>query len=63
MSASLNVMQSKVAGGVTDYLSGKKTSDTHYDEPPRNPAGALDEPSEVTGVSGVTHGTGGKEPK
>ncbi|MDB5391414.1 MAG: acr1, partial [Planctomycetaceae bacterium] len=63
VSASLNVMFAKVAGSVTDYLSGKKTRDLHYDEPPRNPAGALNQPSEEIGVAGITHGVGGKKPK
>jgi len=62
-SASLHSMLAKVAGGVTDLLVGKKASDMHYDEPPRNPQGALNQPSEATGVAGQTHGTGGKKPK
>jgi len=63
VSASLNAMLAKVAGGVADYLSGKRTSDMHYDEPPRSPAGALSQPSEAVGVAGQTRGTGGKELK
>lgn len=62
VSASLNVMVSKVAGSVADFVSGKKKSDMHYDEPPRNPNGALDQSSEATGVAGQTHGSGGKKP-
>jgi short-subunit dehydrogenase len=62
VSASLNIAMAKLAGGVADYLSGKKPADMHYDEPPRNPAGALDQPSEAVGVAGQTRGTGGKEP-
>jgi len=61
VSASLNATLAKVAGGVADFLSGKKASDMHYDEPPRNPQGALNQPSEATGVAGQTHGTGGKK--
>jgi NAD(P)-dependent dehydrogenase (short-subunit alcohol dehydrogenase family) len=63
LSASLNATLAKVAGGVVDFLAGKKTGDMHYDEPPRNPQGALNQPSEATGVAGQAHGTGGKEPK
>jgi short-subunit dehydrogenase len=63
VSASLNATLAKVAGGVVDILAGKKTADMHYDEPPRNPQGALNQPSEATGVAGQTRGTGGKEPK
>jgi short-subunit dehydrogenase len=62
-SAFLNTTVSKLAGGVADFLSGKRTSDLHYDEPPRNPAGALDESSEAVGTAGQTHGTKGKEKK
>jgi short-subunit dehydrogenase len=62
MSASLNATLAKVAGGLTDFLSGKKKSDMHYDEPPRNPQGILDQPSEAAGLAGQTRGSGGKEP-
>jgi short-subunit dehydrogenase len=63
VSASLNATLAKAAGGVVDILAGKKMADMHYDEPPRNPQGALNQPSEATGVAGQTRGTGGKEPK
>ena len=62
-SASLNATLSKFAGGVADFLSGKKTADMHYDEPPRNPQGALDRSSEAVGAAGQTRGTGGQEPE
>ncbi|OWK35287.1 SDR family oxidoreductase [Fimbriiglobus ruber] len=62
-SASLHVMLSKFAGGMLDRLSGKSVSKMHYDEPPRNPKGALNQPSEASGVAGQARGTGGKEPK
>lgn len=62
-SASLHVMLSKFAGGVLDKLTGKSASKMHYDEPPRNPQGALNQPSQATGVAGQARGTGGKEPK
>jgi short-subunit dehydrogenase len=63
MSASLNTMLSKMAGGVTQFIAGKRTADMHYDEPPRNPQGVLNQSSEHAGVAGQTHGTGGKESK
>ena len=63
VSASLNATLSKVAGGVAEFLGGKKTGDMHYDEPPRNPQGALHQSSEAAGVAGRTRGTGGKVPK
>ena len=59
-SSFVNATLAKVAGGLVDILSGKKVSDMHYAEPPRNPRGALDQPSEVAGVAGQTHGTGGR---
>lgn len=62
-SASLHVLLSKFAGGVVDLMAGKQASGMHYDEPPRNPQGALSQSSEATGVAGQTHGTGGKKPK
>jgi len=63
ISASLNSMLAKVAGGVTDFLTGKKVKDMHYDEPPRNPAGTLNQSSEAAGSAGQTHGSGGKQKK
>lgn len=63
MSASLNSMLAKFAGSVADYISGKRTSDFHHDEPPRNPAGTLDQPGEAIGVAGQKRGAGGKKPK
>lgn len=57
LSASLNVLLSKAAGGVADFLAGKRTPDLLSNEPPRNPQGALRQPSEATGVAGQTHGS------
>ncbi|HEY1190386.1 MAG TPA: SDR family oxidoreductase [Gemmata sp.] len=62
-SATLNATLAKVAGGVVDILAGKRVPDMHYDEPPRNPEGALYQSSEAAGVAGRVRGTGGKEPK
>ena len=59
----LNTTMAKVLPSLADTLSAKKVSDQHYDEPPRNPGGALFQPSEATHVVGQTHGTGGREPK
>lgn len=58
-SASLNAMMSKFAGGVADYLTGKKASDMHHDEPPRNPEGILNQSSENAGIAGQKQGRGG----
>ena len=55
-SASLNAVLAKVAGGVADFLSGKRTADMHHDEPPRNPQGALHQSSEDAGAAGQTRG-------
>lgn len=57
ISASLNVLLAKAAGGVADFLGGKRTRDLLSDEPPRNPAGALNQSSEAAGVAGQTRGT------
>lgn len=62
MVAVLNTAMAKLAPGLGDKLAAKQVDRQHYDEPPRNPDGALDRPSEATGVVGQTHGTGGKEP-
>lgn len=60
-SAFLNATMAKVAGGLADVLSGKKTADMHYAEPPRDPAGILTRSSEEAGTAGRTHGAGGRE--
>jgi short-subunit dehydrogenase len=54
---------SKFLPGVADKLAAGRVGDLNYDEPPRNPDGALSRASEATGVVGQTHGTGGREPK
>jgi hypothetical protein len=48
---------------VGDKMAAGRVGEMHYDEPPRNPAGTLNQSAEVAGVTGRTHGTGGKEPK
>ncbi len=54
---------SKLMPSVADKLSAGRVGDLAYDEPPRNPNGALHQPSEATGECGRTTGTGGKEPQ
>jgi len=55
----LNTTMAKILPGVADKLVDKQ----NYDEPPRNPDGALHRPSQETQVVGQVHGTGGREPE
>lgn len=48
---------------MADKLAAKQADLQHYDEPPRNPEGALYQPSQATGVVDRTHGVGGREPR
>lgn len=57
----VNTMMAKIAPGLGDTMAAKQADRMQYDEPPRNPDGALHRPSEETGVAGQTHGGGGKE--
>ena len=59
----LNTTMAKILPGMADKMAAKYVDKQHYDEPPRNPDGALHRPSQETQVAGQTHGTGGKEPK
>jgi short-subunit dehydrogenase len=60
----LNTTVSKLAPGLGDKMSAKQVDRQHYDEPPRNPQGALHESSEAaTKLAGQIHGPGGREPK
>jgi short-subunit dehydrogenase len=59
----LNTLMAKLVPGLADKQVAKMAGEMHYDEPPRNPQGALFQPSEAGGVAGRTHGTGGKQPK
>lgn len=61
--AVLNTIAAKFAPGLADRMAAKQVDRQHYDERPRNPDGALNEPSESTGVAAQTHGTGGVEPE
>jgi len=60
--AVINTVASKVAPSLVDKMAAKQMDRQHYDERPRNPDGALHQPSEATGVVGQTKGTGGVEP-
>jgi short-subunit dehydrogenase len=59
----LNTTMAKLIPGVADKLAAKRVDQMQYDEPPRNPAGTLDQPGERAGTAGRTHGSGGREPK
>jgi short-subunit dehydrogenase len=60
--AKLNTAMFKLMPGMAEKMSAKYAEKQHYDERPRNPEGALYQPSEATGVVAQTHGTGGVEP-
>ena len=53
----------KILPGMADKMAAGRASDLNYDEPPRQPDGALSQASEATGVAGQTHGTGGRKKK
>lgn len=59
----INTTVSKLLPSMADKMAAKQVGRMHYDEPPRNPAGAIHRPSEAVGVAGQTHGSGGREPK
>jgi len=59
----VNTTTATLAPGIADHMAAKQVNRMQYDEPPRHPEGALNQPSEATGVAGQTHGTGGKQPK
>lgn len=59
----VNTTMAKLAPSMGDKMAAKQVDRQHYDEPPRQPAGALHCSSEATGVAGQTHGTGGVKPK
>jgi NADP-dependent 3-hydroxy acid dehydrogenase YdfG len=61
--AVMNIAMSRLVPGLADGQVAKMAGQMQYDEPPRNPAGALRQSSEAVGVAGRTHGTGGKKPK
>jgi short-subunit dehydrogenase len=55
----VNTTLAKLAPALGDRMAAAQADRLHYDEPPRHPEGALDQPSEATGVAGQTKGTGG----
>ncbi len=59
--AKLNTTVAMLAPGLADRLSAKEVRNMQYDQPPRHPEGALNQPSEATQVTGQTHGIGGRE--
>jgi len=59
--AVINTIASKIAPHFADKMAAKQMDRQHYEERPRNPDGALHQPSEATGVVGRTNGTGGRE--
>jgi len=63
MMSKVNTAMSHLMPGVADKMSAKQADRQQYDEKPRNPEGALHQPSERTAVAARTSGTGGREPK
>lgn len=61
--AVVNTTISKLLPSFGDSMAAKQADRQHYDEPPRNPLGALNRPSETIGVVGRARGTGGVEAK
>lgn len=59
--AKLNTAAAKFAPGLADKMAARQVDRQHYEEKPRNPDGALFQPSDTTSVVGQTHGTGGRE--
>ena len=59
----INTTMAKVLPGIADKMAAKLVDQQNYDEPPRNPDGALHRPSQETEVAGQAHGAGGVEPK
>jgi hypothetical protein len=52
----------KLPPAIGDRLAAMRHDRMQYDEPSRDPEGALDQPSEATGVAARIHGTGGPRP-
>jgi NADP-dependent 3-hydroxy acid dehydrogenase YdfG len=55
----MNTTISKLAPGIGDKMAAKQVDRQQYDESPRNPAGALYQPSEAAGSAGNIYGSGG----
>jgi short-subunit dehydrogenase len=61
--AKLSTTLSHLVPGMADKMAAGQVDKLHYDERPRHPEGALNQPSEATGVAGRTTGTGGHKDK
>jgi short-subunit dehydrogenase len=61
MMARVNTATAKFAPTLAEWMGKKQIPRQQYDEPPRNPEGALHQPSEARGDTGQTHGSGGRE--
>ena len=59
--AMVNTMTAKLAPRMGDKMAATYDKRQNYDEPPRNPGGALREPSEALQMAGCIHGPGGRE--
>jgi short-subunit dehydrogenase len=59
--AAVNTTMAKVLPSLGDKMAAMQADRQHYDEPPRNPEGALYRPSQETQVAGQMHGIGGRE--
>jgi len=57
----VNTLTAKLAPSLGDKMAAKQADRQQYEESPRDPQGALNRPSERTGVVAQTHGTGGRE--
>jgi short-subunit dehydrogenase len=62
VNAVVNTVAAKIAPSLVDKMAAKQIDRQHYDERPRNPDGALHQPSEAGGVVARIKGTGGVEP-
>jgi short-subunit dehydrogenase len=58
--AKVSTTAATLAPGLADRMAASQATKMQYDEPPRHPEGTLHRPSEVAGVAGRTHGTGGR---
>jgi short-subunit dehydrogenase len=59
----VNTATAKIAPGLGDKIFAKQVDRQQYDEPPRNPEGTLEEPSEMADGAGRVRGSGGIEKK
>ena len=61
--AKVNTFVAKFFHGLADRMGANRVEDLTYDEPPRNPYGALNQPSKSTHVVARIRCTGGHENK